>query len=682
MNRFTIPRPQQLSAYVLWRVLPLAVIVMGIIGMMVLAITERTTGKTVNDRIRHQSEYAAERIGQRLSTILDQVGLLAQNDLIVNGVIDAESRNLYLPTFFASLRLGGAASPRISLVDYKGNEIFHNSLPGGPSIDRKEWLGELSVGESVHYFGEDGMLIAAPVLVHGLSEGAMVASFPSAVAANLFETGTSAVEIDVLGSQGEVFYSSGNQGTHGDHNSDEWIEIRHALPFFPGMEVATAQLKAEAYRTIYQLRTFLIYTSIAALAALIAAIVYSTYLSSRELRKLSSLLGGISRPEHFDRRVAVTGPSELQTLGATFNTMLETLQQTTTSRRYLDNILNSLNELLIVATPGGEIVTLNHEAERFLASRGLTRAANIATAVRADWYGNDRDPWSFLRLTGESQHLESIYEYENSSPLALLWSKSSVRDEDDLETGVVYVARDITERRQMEQMKTEFVSTVSHELRTPLTSILGSIKLVQSGAAGDISEKSASLLTIAHNNSERLVRLINDILDIQKIEAGQLDVEIMPLELRTQIKQVISANNLYAEQYNVTFHFAEPDHDIWVEADAHRLDQVLANLLSNAAKFSNAGDEIDIAICQNTNAVTISVSDTGAGIPEDHRESIFDKFKQVDASDSRSKGGTGLGLAITKNLVELMNGEIWFDSTPGEGTTFYVCLAEVSGHSG
>jgi len=468
---------------------------------------------------------------------------------------------------------------------------------------------------------------------------------------------------------------------HGDHDPDDWIEIRHTLPFFSGMEIVTAQLKAEAYRTIYQLRTFLIYTSIAALAALIAAIVYSTYLSSRELRKLSSILGGISRPEHFERRVVVTGPSELQTLGTTFNTMLETLQQTTTSRSYLDNILNSLNELLLVTTPGGEIVTSNLEAERFLSSRGLTRSANIATAVRADRYGTGQDPWNFLRVTGELRQLESIYEFEDAPPKTLLWTKSSVRDEDGLETGLVYVATDISERIQMEQMKTEFVSTVSHELRTPLTSILGSVKLVQSGAAGEISEKSATLLSIAHKNSERLIRLINDILDIQKIEAGQLDVESKPLELCAHIEQVISANAAYAEQYGVHFRFAGPDHKVWIEADSHRLDQILSNLLSNAAKFSDAGSDIHITIHRNTDAVTISIADTGTGIPESHHDAVFDKFKQVDASDSRSKGGTGLGLAITKNLVDLMKGEIWFDSTPGEGTTFYVCFTEISGHS-
>ena len=678
MSNFAFIRAQHLSAYVLWRVLPLAVAAMVLIGFFVLSTTEKTIEKTVSERINRQSDYIADLIEHRLSTVLDKVTLLGKNDLIVNGLIDIDSRNLYLPTFFNSLRLGAEASPRVSLLDYKGVEIFHNGLPGGPVINREEWVEALSSGEGVRYFGEDGMLMAVPVLVHGLPEGAIIASFHPSAISSLFNTGTVAVEIDVVGEQGAALYSSEGHIEHGERIPGDWIEIRHTLSLFSGVEVVTGQQKDAAYSTIYQLRTFLIYTGIAALAALIAAIVYSTYLSSRELRRLSSILSGISRPEHFDRRVDVAGPSEIQTLGTAFNTMLETLQQTTTSRSYLDNILNSLNELLMVVTPGGEIVTLNLEAERFLASRDLTKNANIATAIRADRYGNGQDPWDFLRVTGGLRYLEGVYEYEHAPPKALLWTKSSVRDEDGLETGIVYVASDITERMQMEQMKTEFVSTVSHELRTPLTSILGSVKLVQSGAAGEVSEKSVELLTIAHNNSERLVRLINDILDIQKIEAGQLDVESEPLELRTQIKQAIISNAAYAEQYNVHFRVTEPDREAWIQADTHRLNQVLSNLLSNAAKFSDAGEEIHITIDCDGDAVTISISDTGIGIPKEYQHAVFEKFKQVDASDSRTKGGTGLGLAITKNLVSMMDGEIWFDSAPGEGTTFHVRFPEIS----
>jgi len=675
----TLSNPQKLSAYVLWRVLPIAIVVMGVIGMIVLSATERTVQESVAEHLDRQSEYVAERIGQRLDTVLDQVTSLAKNDLVVNGLIDTQSRNLYLPTFFASLRLGGELNARISLVDYKGREIFSNNLDAGPLTDAPARVNTLAAGREVYYLGSEGMLLAVPVLVGGLHEGAIAASFPPDTLSDLFDAGVAEIEINVVGDSGTTVYFSSAVDSHSESIEDRWIEQRHSLPYLPGVDLVTAQHEETAFRTIYQLRAFLIYSTLLALVALVAAIVYSTYLSSRELRALSSILGRISRPEHLDQRVDATGPSELRALGNAFNTMLETLQQTTTSRSYLDNILNSLNELLIVTTPGGEIITLNLEAERFLASRDMTKNASIATAIRADRYGQGQDPWEFLRVTGALRYLECVYERENAPPTALLWAKSSLRDDDDLETGVVYVGTDITERIEMEHMKTEFVSTVSHELRTPLTSILGSIKLVQSGAAGAISDKSKELLGIAQKNSERLVRLINDILDIQKIEAGQMTVDIKPLELGGQIEQAIAANDAYAEQLDVSFRVMKPEQDVWVMADTHRLDQILANLFSNAAKFSKADGEVLVSIECEGGFATVSVADSGIGIPEEYHDAVFDKFKQVDASDSRIKGGTGLGLSITKNLVEMMDGDIWFDSEPGKGTVFHVRFTEVTG---
>ncbi len=679
MSRNLISKKQKMSGYVLWRVLPLAVIAMAAIGLLVLSRTEITVKETVNERIKHQSNYIFERVDQRFKTIHDELALLAENDLILNGLIDAESRNLYLPTFFVSLRLGGRFEARISLLDYKARELFHNGLSGGPSVDRKEWIDALAEGKEIHYFDLDGILIAIPVMVHGYAEGAIVASFEPDMASRIFDTGTAGIGIDVINGEGVTLYSSSDllEEHRHDDETDGLIEIHHAIPFFEGFQIVTSRHESEAYRTIHQLREFLIYSGLASLLALIAAIVFSTYLSSRELSNLSSLLGSITRAEHFNKRVKSKGPEEVQALGEAFNSMLETLQHTTTSSSYLDNILNSLNEILIVTTQGGEIVTLNQEAERFLESRNLSRETNIALAIRADCYGVDQDPWQFLRVVGGSKSLEGIYTSPDKPMKALLWTKSPVLDDDGFEAGVAYVATDITERMQMDQMKTEFVSTVSHELRTPLTSILGSIKLVQSGAAGEISDNAGDMLSIAHNNSERLIRLINDILDVQKIEAGQMVMESDPVELRSHIEKSLSDNQSYAEQYGVSYVNSLPDEDVWIMADGHRLDQVLANLMSNAAKFSNRGSDVHVELCRSGDSVIISVEDSGAGIPESHRESIFEKFKQVDASDSRSKGGTGLGLAITRDLVKLMNGEIWFESALGEGTTFYIRFPEL-----
>lgn len=233
------------------------------------------------------------------------------------------------------------------------------------------------------------------------------------------------------------------------------------------------------------------------------------------------------------------------------------------------------------------------------------------------------------------------------------------------------VVRDITERKRIERMKNEFVSTVSHELRTPLTSISGALGLINSGMLCSLPEPIVHMTDIAYKNSLRLASLINDLLDMEKIAAGKLRFNMETQPLHPLLEQATEANKAYAEQYRVHFVLTEPADNLQVHVDGQRLIQVLSNLLSNAAKFSPAGSPVEIAAQRVGQAIRVSVSDHGPGIPADFRARIFEKFTQADASDTRQKGGTGLGLAISKELVEHMAGRIGFESEPGQGTTFY-----------
>ncbi|WP_122464517.1 CHASE3 domain-containing protein [Brevundimonas lutea] len=256
----------------------------------------------------------------------------------------------------------------------------------------------------------------------------------------------------------------------------------------------------------------------------------------------------------------------------------------------------------------------------------------------------------------------------------------------ELPTGshIVAVVRDISERRRIEEMKEQFVSTVSHELRTPLTSIAGSLGLLAGGAAGALPDKAQRLIGIAHANSQRLVRLINDILDVEKIESGKLLLEMSPLDLRAIAERSLESAAGYAEERSVSLVLrdgpAAP-----VRGDADRLIQVVVNLLSNAAKFSPAGGEVVVCVDPQTRIARLSVIDQGPGIPDEFRSRIFGKFAQADASDTRAKGGTGLGLAISREIAERHGGRLWFESTPGEGATFHLDLplvAEVEAREG
>ncbi len=240
---------------------------------------------------------------------------------------------------------------------------------------------------------------------------------------------------------------------------------------------------------------------------------------------------------------------------------------------------------------------------------------------------------------------------------------------------VVTVAMDISQRRRMEQMKSEFISTVSHELRTPLTAIRGALGMLVNGTAGAVHDAAQPLLGIAHKNSERLVRLINDILDMEKLEAGRLRFNLRTAAVRPLLQQALSDLAPYSREYGVSL-VLEPAELRPCDAtlDPDRFAQVMANLLSNAIKHSPRGATVRVDMRPAGELLEIGVRDQGAGVPDDFRARIFERFAQADASDARQRGGTGLGLAISRALVEQMHGQIGFDSEPGSGTRFWFRL--------
>lgn len=245
-----------------------------------------------------------------------------------------------------------------------------------------------------------------------------------------------------------------------------------------------------------------------------------------------------------------------------------------------------------------------------------------------------------------------------------------------IDNTVMYIAivRDFTERKRVEKIKDEFVSTVSHELRTPLTSIRGALSLVSSGVLDNTPGKAKELLDSAGRNTERLMHLINDILDMQKIEAGKLEFSTSNINLMEAVEKAVIDNQSYAKQYHVNIKLGGKIDNVFVKIDPLRLAQIMSNLLSNAAKFSKENNDILIHCHVEDQFVKVSVVDTGDGIPEEYFDKIFNKFSQNDASATKEKGGTGLGLAISKEMIETMGGSIDFTSTLGKGSTFNIYI--------
>ncbi len=238
----------------------------------------------------------------------------------------------------------------------------------------------------------------------------------------------------------------------------------------------------------------------------------------------------------------------------------------------------------------------------------------------------------------------------------------------------IAVVRDISERKRVGRLQAEFVSTVSHELRTPLTSIRGALGLVAAGVTGPLTEETKEYVEIALSNSERLVRLINDILDIEKIQSGKIEFRLQAMDLAVLVEHALAANQPSAVAANVSLALISGLPQVEVVIDPDRFAQVMSNLISNAVKYSPPGASVELSVERIPDRVRISVRDHGPGIPEAFRSRIFQRFAQADTSTTRQKGGTGLGLSISKAIVEQMRGRISYEPAPGGGTRFLVDL--------
>ncbi len=340
-------------------------------------------------------------------------------------------------------------------------------------------------------------------------------------------------------------------------------------------------------------------------------------------------------------------------------------------------LLDTIADGICAMDRSGAVTTMNPAAARLLRVESADEAgSDLHELLHGARPGGTEDcAESCALLAGLKQHKPtggeiSIWRRDRSS-FPVEFSLTPIL-ENGRYSGTVMSFRDITQRFALDKLKDEFVSTVSHELRTPLTSIRGALGLLSSGILGEVNEKAANLLRIALSNSDRLVRLINDILDLERIQSGREPLSFRPVALNDIVQQAMDGMAPVADAAEVQLiHDANA---VQLQADPDRLLQVLTNLLSNAIKFSPKGATVSVTVRAGSSAIVLSVIDQGRGIPADKLDKIFDRFQQVDASDSRQKGGSGLGLAICKTIVRQHGGRIWAERNAVRGSTFRVLL--------
>lgn len=349
-------------------------------------------------------------------------------------------------------------------------------------------------------------------------------------------------------------------------------------------------------------------------------------------------------------------------------------------KNFLNAMLDNLEDGIIASDSKGKITLINRTLLDKLNSAGKinTLKHNLVKYFHLDSKaakkGETQNPLA-RALNGERIHSQELLMKVNDDETRdVVMDGQPIVSAQGKKLGSVVVIHDVTERLRVERLKNEFVSTVSHELRTPLTSIRGSLSLIKGGAAGKLNEKTKELLDIAHNNCERLIRLINDILDIEKIEAGKMDFVLQPTPIADLVNNAISINQAFGQKFNVKIELESDIPNVKVNVDKDRIIQVLTNLISNAVKFSPPNAAVGVTVNKKNHWVVVSVIDRGKGISEEFQHRIFQKFAQADSSNMRKQGGTGLGLSISKTIVERLGGTLEFKTKAEEGTTFYFQL--------
>ncbi|WP_047153143.1 two-component system histidine kinase PnpS [Aneurinibacillus tyrosinisolvens] len=393
---------------------------------------------------------------------------------------------------------------------------------------------------------------------------------------------------------------------------------------------------------------------------------------TQPIEDITRVARDITRNE-FKSRIQTNAKGEVGELAQAINFMALSLEQQMSAlqdnEKRLESILNNMFSGMILVSDMRRITIMNAAAEEMLGYDAKELAGRIHSEVGQNTSLSPLIEQCFESGEKMREEIHIYYPEERIIDVNL----GAYRNEQNEIKGVIIVLHDITAIRRLEKMRSEFVANVSHELKTPITSIKGFTETLLDGALDDI-EISRTFLTIINEESDRLNRLISDILELSKIEQKKMPLVVEEVNLVRLVKETVRIVREEARAKDITIYLPAEDR-MMLEGDPDRLRQIILNLISNAINYTPANGEVSVTIGETEDEkVKMAIEDTGTGIPEEHLPRIFERFYRVDKARSRESGGTGLGLAIVKHLVEAHHGTIQVESTEGEGTTFTVLL--------
>lgn len=687
------------------RILPVAALLFIAMGFMATKHSRATFQSHFVKSLDRELQLSISGLTGKLNAFKSSVQAIANNSLIVNSLVDTETRSAYLPIFFNKLQIVGSRNGDIIFTDYKGRLLAANK-PGLQVKDLAKYSSVFQGGEYLH-IGVTGLDFAVPVIYNGNTEGMIIVRYNHAQLANLLSNGAT-LHAAIIYKGVDILHSSDKELTQlfkSGINKSNWIERRAQVPQYSNIGIVIAAPEESVLAGLYEIEGFIYFIIFASLTILSLGIFLTIFLTSRELQQFMNQVRSFGHASDLDRKIQPSGFAEIHALTTSFNSMLQRLQNAVVSQTDLkaevanrkkveiklrereertNAIVENILEGVITIDGQGVIEMCNPAASQIF---GYTQDQIVGKNFRTLTPSRDTAKDSgYIRnyvATGQKKALGLCRQViglrsDGESFFMELTMSPMVVGDRNMFTCVV---RDITEQRRVENLKNEFVSIVSHELRTPLTALVGSLALVSTGVVGTIPDKAKNLISIAHNNAKRLTQLVNDILDIEKIESGKMEYNFDELDMVEVANLVLKENQPYGDKYDVSLRLECDVDQAFIRADQNRLIQVFNNLLSNAIKFSPAGDEVVLKLEPQDDLIRCTVIDNGDGIPEEMKQKIFEKFTQIDSSDSRSNEGTGLGLGIASSIVASHDSILKVKSELGYGSTFYFDMRMVEGRS-
>ncbi|SIQ68776.1 HAMP domain-containing sensor histidine kinase [Halanaerobium kushneri] len=475
------------------------------------------------------------------------------------------------------------------------------------------------------------------------------------------------------------FVSKFDQFYNADENQRWEIYNQELLPLFNEIKTDIRELRELNRQAMVEAQgdansranQAIIYTIGLALLVTAFSLIFAFYLTKQILRPIKELEKGIKEvaARNFQRKVEVASEDEIGVLADEFNEMISKLKEyekinvkkLLMEKEKSEAVVNNLSSPLIVTDKDHKIVLINETAKELFSLREDVLGTHFLEVIKAE------EIFEYIK-NPEAKEEKTFLLKKNDKKRHYRISTKQVIDEDEEYQFTVTLLEDITRLKEIDNMKSEFVSTVSHEFRTPLTSMNMGLNMVINEDTGELNEEQKELLEAAYEDVERLTELVNDLLDLSKIESGKIEMEFDKVDVNDIIEKTLNPFHKQAEEKEIELKFKQSEDNIFAYADPSKISWVISNLVGNALRYADEGKiEVDAEI--KGRRVLVSVADNGPGIPKEYQSKIFEKFVRA-GSDKEEKSGTGLGLAIAKEIITAHNGRIWVDSEEGEGSTF------------